>query len=156
MFETPLTIVGNLVADPIRRVAGTAEVTKFRVASNSRRPGADGSWENAGTLFVNVNCWNRLVVGAAASLKKGDRVIAVGTVTTNEYVSNDGVPKSSLEMRASAVGPDLSSCIARVQKLSEPAEPAAAHEPPEDEPEGRYDDGYPGEEIEPEQHPLSA
>jgi single-strand DNA-binding protein len=116
MFETPLTVVGNVVNDPKRRRVGDQEVMKFRVASNSRRRGADGKWEAGNSLFVTVNCWGRLVSGVGASLGKGSPVIVVGHVHTSEYEDRDGIRRSTLEMRASSVGPDLSRCIARVEK----------------------------------------
>jgi single-strand DNA-binding protein len=116
MFETPLTVVGNVVNDLKRRRVGDQEVLKFRVASNSRRRGADGNWEAGNSLFVTVNCWGRLVSGVGASLGKGSPVIVVGHVHTSEYEDRDGIRRSTLEMRATAVGPDLSRCIARVEK----------------------------------------
>jgi single-strand DNA-binding protein len=116
MFETPLTVVGNVVNDPKRRRVGDQEVLKFRVASNSRRRVADGSWEPGNSLFVTVNCWGRLVSGVGASLGKGSPVIVTGHVYTSEYEDRDGIRRSTLEMRATAVGPDLSRCIARVEK----------------------------------------
>jgi len=116
MFETPLTVVGNIVNDPIRRTVGDQEVLKFRVASNSRRRVADGTWEPGNSLFVTVNCWGRLVSGVGASLGKGSPVIVVGHIHTSEYEDRDGVRRSTLEMRANSVGPDLSRCIARVEK----------------------------------------
>jgi single-strand DNA-binding protein len=117
MFETPLTVVGNIVNDPIRRAVGDQEVMKFRVASNSRRRGADGKWEPGNSFFVTVNCWGRLVSGVGASLRKGSPVIVVGHVHTSEYEDRDGIRRSSVEMRASSVGPDLSRCLARVEKI---------------------------------------
>ena len=116
MFETPFTVVGNIVNDPIRRRVGDQEVLKFRVASNSRRRAADGTWEPGNSLFVTVNCWGRLVSGVGASLGKGSAVIVAGHVHTSEYEDRDGVRRSTLEMRATAVGPDLARCIARVEK----------------------------------------
>ena len=44
----------------------------------------------------------------------GDR--GPGHVYTSEYEDRDGMRRSTLEMRATAVGPDLSRCIARVEK----------------------------------------
>ena len=116
MFETPLTVVGNVVNDPQRRRVGDQEVLKFRVASNSRRRTADGTWEPGNALFVTVNCWGRLVSGVGASLGKGSPVVVTGHVYTSEYEDRDGNQRSALEMRATAVGPDLSRCIARVEK----------------------------------------
>jgi single-strand DNA-binding protein len=116
MFETPLAVVGHIVNNPERRHVGTQEVIKFRVASNSRRRTADGGWEPGNSLFINVNCWGRLVTGVGAALGKGAPVIAVGHVYTSEYEDRDGNRRSSLEMRATAVGPDVSRAIVRIEK----------------------------------------
>lgn len=104
MFETPLTVVGHIVTNPERRHVGTQEVIKFRVASNSRRRTADGGWEPGNSLFINVNCWGKLVTGVGAALGKGAPVIVVGHVYTSEYEDRDGNRRSSLEMRATSVG----------------------------------------------------
>ncbi|MGX9792592.1 single-stranded DNA-binding protein [Mycobacterium sp. MMS18-G62] len=114
MFETPITVVGTIVNDPVRRQVGDQEVIKFRVASNSRRRTADGTWEPGNSLFVTVNCWSRLVTGVGAALGKGSPVIVVGHVYTSEYEDRDGVRRSSVEMRATSVGPDLARCIVRI------------------------------------------
>ena len=78
MFETPLTVVGRIITDLRRRRVGDQEVISFRVASNSRRRGADGKWEPGNTLYITVNCWGKLVTGVGAALRKGRAVIAVG------------------------------------------------------------------------------
>lgn len=116
MFETPLTVVGHIVNDPQRRKVGDQEVIKFRVASNSRRRTGEGSWEPGNSLFITVNCWGKLVTGVGAALGKGAPVIAVGHVYTSEYEDRDGNRRSSLEMRATSVGPDLSRAIVRIEK----------------------------------------
>jgi single-strand DNA-binding protein len=116
MFETPLTVVGHIVNDLQRRKVGDQEVIKFRVASNSRRRTGDGSWEPGNSLFVTVNCWGKLVTGVGAALGKGAPVIVVGHVYTSEYEDRDGNRRSSLEMRATSVGPDLSRAIVRIEK----------------------------------------
>jgi single-strand DNA-binding protein len=117
MFETPIHVVGNIVTDPIRRRVGDQEVYKFRVASNSRRRTAEGQWEPGNSLYVSVNCWGkRLVKGVGGSLGKGDPVIVVGFVHTSEYDDREGVRRSSLEMRATAVGPDLARSTASIDR----------------------------------------
>jgi single-strand DNA-binding protein len=120
MFETPITVVGNIVNDPQGRRVGDQEVIKFRVASNSRRRTADGSWEPGNSLFVTVNCWGRLVTGVGAALRKGDPVIVAGHVYTSEYEDRDGNRRSALEMRATSVGPDLSRSIVRIIEKTGP------------------------------------
>ncbi|HEY9263809.1 MAG TPA: single-stranded DNA-binding protein [Mycobacterium sp.] len=127
MFETPIAVVGTIVTNPERRWVGDQELFKFRVASNSRRRTADGNWEPGNTLYATVNCWGRLVTGVGAGLGKGDAVIVVGNVYTSEYEDRDGNRRSSLEIRATAVGPDLARCIVRIDKRRHPeATPDAA------------------------------
>ena len=134
MFETHLTVVGRIVTDLRRRVVGDQELISFRVASNSRRRTGDGTWEPGNSLFITVNCWGKLVTGVGAGRYKGAPGIDVGAVFTSEYDDKEGVRRSSLEMRATAVGPDLSRAIIRFeQPQPKPAEPA--DEPPQ--PEGR-------------------
>lgn len=116
MFETPLTVVGHIVNDLQRRKVGDQEVIKFRVASNSRRRTGDGGWEHGNSLFITVNCWGKLVSGVGAALGKGAPVIVVGHVYTSEFEDRDGNRRSSLEMRATAVGPDLSRVFVRIEK----------------------------------------
>ena len=45
MFETPIAVVGRIITDSRRRVVAGQEVISFRVASNSRRRTAEGTWE---------------------------------------------------------------------------------------------------------------
>ncbi|MCX6483287.1 MAG: single-stranded DNA-binding protein, partial [Mycobacterium sp.] len=68
-------------------------------------------------------CWGKLVTGVGAGLYRGASVIAVGTVHTSEYEDRDGVKRSSLEMRATAVGPDLARVIARIEQPAQPNYP---------------------------------
>ncbi len=135
MFETPITVVGRIITDLRRRTVGNQEVISFRMASNSRRRGADGNWEAGNTLYITVNCWGKLVTGVGAALGKGTAVIAVGHVYTNEYDSSDGVRRSSLEMRATSVGPDLSQAIVQIIEKVPPAAKNAEVAPAADEPD---------------------
>ncbi|ULE31845.1 single-stranded DNA-binding protein [Mycobacterium sp. IDR2000157661] len=128
MFETPFTIVGNIVNDPIHRRVGDQEMVRFRVASNSRKRTAEGTWEPGNSLFVTVNCWGRVVAGASAALVKGDPVIVVGHVYTSEYDDRDGNRRSSVEVRATSVGPDLARCAARIDRGKQQADQRSSNQ----------------------------
>ena len=122
MFETPFTVVGTIITDPVLRRVGDQQVYKFRVASNSRRRTADGNWEPGNSLYVSVNCWSKgLVKGVGGSLGKGDPVIVVGYIHTSEYDDRDGNRRTSLEVRATAVGPDLARSTASVDRTKNTA-----------------------------------
>lgn len=135
MYETHGTVVGTVITDPIKReTTAGEEVMSFRMASNVRRRDREsGEWVDGGTLYLTVSCWRRLVQGVGATLMKGDPIIAHGELRTNEYRTRDGEPRSDLEMRATAVGPDLARCTARLDRsgrvrVSSPPEGAEGSE----------------------------
>lgn len=133
MFETPLTVIGRIVTDPTRRRVGQQEVVRFRIASNSRKRTEGGEWEPGNSLFLSVNCWGRLGTGVIASVNKGDAVIVTGHVYTSEYEDREGVRRSSAELRAIAVGPDLSWYFARIEKINAGSTPVVGPlDPPSD------------------------
>lgn len=146
MYETHGTVVGTVITDPIKRETTSGEeVMSFRMASNVRRRDREsGEWIDGGTLYLTVSCWRRLVQGVGASLMKGDPIIAHGELRTNEYKTRDGEPRSDLEMRAAAIGPDLARCSARLDRSGR-ARTATAGEEVEGEatpePEGLDGDG---------------
>ncbi|MFD6161483.1 single-stranded DNA-binding protein [Nocardia sp. NPDC060256] len=121
MYEANATVVGTIVNNPMKRELPNGEqLLIFRMASNSRRlDQKTGEWVDNGTLFLNVSCWRRLVAGVDASLRRGDPIIAHGQLRSHEYRGRDGVERRDLEMRATAVGPDLGRCTARVTRWSE-------------------------------------
>lgn len=117
MFETSITIVGNVSTDPVLRRVGEQSVYRFRVASNSRRKTAEGIWEERDTLYASVSCWGKLATGIGGSLAKGDPVIVVGDVYTTEYEDRDGNPRNSVEVRAAAVGLNFAHGTLRVERM---------------------------------------
>jgi single-strand DNA-binding protein len=124
MYETLVTVVGNLVDDPrLRTTENGVEVTNFRVASTSRKYDREtGTWVDYGQLFLGVSCWRSLGLNVVASLRKGDPVVVSGRLFTKQY-ERDGQPRSSYEMDAIAVGPDLARGTATFQR-SRPGVPA--------------------------------
>ena len=99
MFETPLSVVGTVATDPILRRVGEQDFLKFRVASNSRRRTPEGDWETGTSLFLTVNCWGKVADGVAGVLYKGDPVVVVGQIYTNEYEDKEGNRKSTVAVR---------------------------------------------------------
>ncbi|MGO4616117.1 single-stranded DNA-binding protein [Nocardia sp. 2YAB30] len=123
MYEANATVIGTVVTHPVKRdLTNGDQVVTFRMASNSRRlDHTTGEWVDNGTLYLTVSCWRRLVAGVDASLRRGDPIIAHGQLRSHEYRSKDGVERRDLEMRAVAVGPDLSRCAAQVTRWSDSA-----------------------------------
>jgi single-strand DNA-binding protein len=71
-----------------------------------------------------------VVAGTSAALVKGDPVIVVGHIHTSEYDDRDGNRRSSVEVRATAVGPDLARCNARLDRRQQTEQPATDTEGP--------------------------
>lgn len=108
MNETLTTVRGTVITDPTSRRVGDDPVFSFRVAGNNRyQDRTSGEWRTGGTLYFAASCWGRLAQRAAGCIVKGDGVIVQGRLVTNEY-ERDGVPCRDLEMRVTALGPDLS------------------------------------------------
>ncbi len=115
MFETQLTIIGNLLAAPEwRRTTTSGQLAaSFRVASTSRRwDKANNEWVDGQSLRVRVTCWRRLAEGVVQSLTVGDPVVVVGRLYTRDWIDDSGMRRVLYEMDAVAVGHDLSRGIA--------------------------------------------
>lgn len=109
MFETPITVVGRLATDVTTRLTtGGAKVANFRIACQERRYEREsGTWVDGDRMYLGVVCWRGLADGVAASLAKGDQVIVAGRFRIREYTADDGSRRSSAEIDARSVGPDL-------------------------------------------------
>ena len=126
MFDTQVTVVGNLVADP--RLAETKDgqaVASFRLASTPRRfDRATGEWRDGDTLFTSVTCWRALAENVYMSLKKGTSVIVIGRLSVRPYETKDGEKRQSVDIDAMAVGPELgraTTIIKRVERAMQPS-----------------------------------
>jgi single-strand DNA-binding protein len=129
MFDTQVTVVGNLVAEP--RLAYTKDgqpVASFRLASTPRRfDRAAGEWKDGDTLFTSVTCWRALAENVYMSLKKGTSVIVIGRLSVRPYETKDGDKRQSVDIDAMAVGPDLgraTTIIKRVERTAQPSQEA--------------------------------
>lgn len=108
MFETTVTLVGNVLSHPkVRETAGGNRVTHFRMVSTARRfDRATEQWVDGDRVFVTVNCWKRLSTGVSETVYKNDPVVVTGRLRTRDY-EVDGQRRSSTEVEATAVGLDL-------------------------------------------------
>ena len=110
MHENVLTVIGNVVNDPVLRTTRTgAAFAAFRVASTPRRFNpTTNAFEDAATNFYNVTAFRALAANVGQSIEKGHPVVVTGRVRVNQFVRGDGTPGTSIEIDAHAVGHDLS------------------------------------------------
>jgi single-strand DNA-binding protein len=106
--DSSITVVGNVVADPVlRRLDDGTEVASFRVASTPRvRDRESGRWVDGATSWWGVTCWRGLAGNVAASLRRGERVVVVGRPRTRQW-EKEGRSGTSVDVTADVVGHDL-------------------------------------------------
>lgn len=116
--DTPITVVGNLVADPeLRFIPSGAAVANFRIASTPRQFNRDtNQWEDGEALFLTCNCWRQMAENVAESLTKGMRVIVNGRLKQRSYQTREGENRTVFEVEVDEVGPSLKYATANVQR----------------------------------------
>lgn len=107
--DTPITIVGNLVADPeLRFTPSGAAVANFRIASTPRTYNKDtNQWEDGDALFMTCNVWRQAAENVAESLTKGMRVIVNGRLRQRTFQSKEGENRTVFEVDVDEVGPSM-------------------------------------------------
>lgn len=118
--DTPITIVGNLVADPeLRYTTQGAAVASFRVASTPRRYNSQtNQWEDGEALFLQCSVWRQAAENVAETLTKGMRVIVSGRLRQRSYETREGERRWVFEVDVDEVGPSLKFATATVTKAS--------------------------------------
>ncbi|AOT24342.1 ssDNA binding domain protein [Propionibacterium phage B3] len=140
-MTTPITIIGNLTADPTLRFTPSGKaVASFQVAVNKRRKDQTGQWVDDGADWFSVQAWGTLAENVAESLTKGIRVIVTGRLESREWEDREGNKRTSWEITAQAVGADLSFATAKVTRSGPKRPPQQAQgsqfaaTPPQGEP----------------------
>ncbi len=127
MYETPITIVGNLTADPeLRTTRDGGRVVNLTIASTPRSYNRQsGQWQDGDTLFLRCNAWDtqysQLATNITNTLAKGMNVIAQGDLSQRSYQTQQGENRTVYEMRIRAIGPNLTRQEAAVEKTGQPA-----------------------------------
>jgi single-strand DNA-binding protein len=116
--ETPITVVGNLTADPeLRFTPSGAAVANFTVASTPRNfDKQSNEWKDGEAMFLNCSVWRQAAENAAESLTKGMRVIVSGRLKARSYETREGEKRTVFEIEVEEVGPSLKYASAKVTK----------------------------------------
>ena len=118
--ETPITVVGNLTADPeLRFTPSGAAVANFTVASTPRQfDRQTNEWKDQETLFLTCSVWRQAAENAAESLQRGMRVIVQGRLKARSYETREGEKRTVFEIDVEEVGPSLKMATAKVTKTT--------------------------------------
>ena len=116
--ETPITLVGNLTADPeLRFTPSGAPVANFTVASTPRTfDRQTGEWKDGDAMFINCSVWRQAAENAAETLTKGMRVIVQGRLRSRSYETREGERRTVFEIEVDEIGPSLRYASAKVQR----------------------------------------
>ncbi|AIT61700.1 single-stranded DNA-binding protein [Corynebacterium doosanense] len=122
MPQYPVTIAGNLTADPNFRATPTGNyVCEIRIAASRsiRDENQPSGWRDIDHLFINGELWGQLAENAAASLTKGMAVVATGRIVTQEWeetTQEAGETKTNrrqkIVLKVDRLGLDLSKYVA--------------------------------------------
>ncbi len=118
--ETPITVVGNLTADPeLRFTPSGAAVANFTVASTPRTfDKQTNEWKDGEALFLNCSVWRQAAENAAESLQRGMRVIVSGRLKARSFETREGEKRTVFEIDVDEVGPSLKYATAKVTKTT--------------------------------------
>ena len=116
--ETPITVVGNLTADPeLRFTPSGAAVANFTVASTPRTFDKNtNEWKDGEALFLSCSVWRQAAENVAESLVRGSRVIVSGRLKARSYETREGEKRTVFEIDVDEVGPSLKYATAKVNK----------------------------------------
>jgi single-strand DNA-binding protein len=109
MNDMKVTVKGWVASDPVKNVSKNGiSYVNFRVATTPRYKNSKGEWEDGKTEWITMSVFKEpFLSNIAESIKKGDPVIAVGSIYTNEYIKSDGAIAKNLELRLDTIGHDL-------------------------------------------------
>ena len=116
--ETPITLVGNLTADPdLRFTPSGAAVANFTVASTPRTfDRQTNEWKDGDAMFLNCSVWRQAAENVAESLTKGMRVVVSGRLKSRSYETREGEKRTVFEVDVDEVGPSLRYATAKVTR----------------------------------------
>ena len=118
--ETPITVVGNLTADPeLRFTPSGAAVASFTIASTPRTFDKNSNeWKDGEALFLRCSIWRQAAENVAESLQRGMRVVAQGRLKQRSYETREGEKRTVVELDVEEIGPSLKYATAKVNRTT--------------------------------------
>ncbi|RPE41957.1 single-strand binding protein [Streptomyces sp. Ag109_O5-1] len=107
--ETPITIIGNLTADPELKFTDSGQaLAKFTVASTPRTFDRESNqWKDGTSTFFRCAAWRALAEHVAESLGKGSRVVLSGRIRQHDWKTPEGDNRSMLAVEVDEIGASL-------------------------------------------------
>lgn len=129
MYDTNITVLGNVATQPQQRQFASGALTDFRLASTSRRyDKRQSKWVDGDELFIKVSCWRGLGDNVHSSISVGDPVIVRGRLYSRRQTQDDGSSRYYYEVNAQAVGHDLSRGTSYFTRQAAKTTPSGSYE----------------------------
>ncbi len=123
MTETVLHVIGHVGTDVDHRKVGEGtDLSTFRLATTPRRwDRAQRAYVDGTTTWFTVQCWRSLAAHVRDSIRRGDPVLVIGRLKTEEWTKDD-VRNSRIVLEATSVGHDLTRGVSAFRKAPRPVE----------------------------------
>ncbi|SJM66958.1 single-stranded DNA-binding protein [Gulosibacter sp. 10] len=118
--DTIITVVGNLTADPeLRYTPNGFAVANFTIASTPRQfDRQSNEWKDGESMYLRASVWREYAENVAATLTKGQRVIAQGKLKQRNYETREGEKRTAFELDIDEIGPALRYATAQVTRTT--------------------------------------
>lgn len=104
MSGSPVTLVGNITADPkLEYLASGAAKLTFSIAVNHYWTDQSGEKQEK-TSFFNIVAWRTLAEDGGNVLAKGSKVVVTGRLEQRSWEDKEGQKRSTVEVLADNIG----------------------------------------------------
>lgn len=118
--QAAVTVTGFVAGDPVKGGNDNFVVLTFRMGSTrSRFNAATRQWEDYGTAWLTVKAFRALAANTLQSVRRGDRIIVVGVLNTEQWTTEQGELRSRTVIEATNIGHDLTfgtTALAKAQR----------------------------------------
>lgn len=134
MQQATAIITGFVGTDPIARGANGLTVSTFRVASTrSYFHRERNTWVDCPTTWITVKAFRNLSDNVQSSIRKGDAVLVVGYLVTEQWRTEQGENRTTITLEATNIGHDINHGITSLRKVErrEPVTPQTGADAPQ-------------------------
>lgn len=117
VLSSSIVLRGFLGTDPKSFNANGASGCSFRLASSRGYYDRKAQrWKDSPTTWISVRSFRNLAVNVTQALSKGDPVVVVGELVTDEW-EQEGTHRTALVLQASVIGHDLTQGVSRFVRI---------------------------------------
>ena len=117
--QAAVTVTGFVAGELVKAGTDAFPVLTFRMGgTRSRFNQNTRQWEDYATAWLTVKAFRAMALNAKQSLRRGDRIIVVGVLNTEQWTTPAGESRSRTIIEATNIGHDLTFGTTSLDKLS--------------------------------------